>query len=685
MNPTQTRVLRGWTAPLARISVIACLLEGFSGMWAYALPYDQFAQVLTLAHTALGLMMVAPWLIYLVAHMKTWWDQKLNATSLIGFISAALLFLALFTGFWVTLQGLMAVRISSSMSFIHLIAGLAMVPLIACHLTFAVRRRWISRDRLLRNAQLGLLAKSAGTLAIFFAICWLATGVFGTHDVRRPVPEDYEHVDGYGKEAGPFAPSYARTNDGLLIQPQVLARSDSCGTTGCHTQILAEWEPSAHRFAAMNPPFQAVQSRFASDRNPAETRYCAGCHDPISLFAGMKSAESKDLSAPGFKEGISCVTCHSLEQVDRRGNGDYVLVAPTPYLWEMESGWRRNVSEFLIRVFPRKHLADYDRTIAKTPEACGSCHKQFIPEELNRFGMSPGQNQFDEWQQSHWHREEPDTDLNCTDCHMRLVADSKDPARGEITDPSRGADNSHRHHGFIATNSFMPMLLKLPHFEQQVSLTHAWMRGETVIPEIAHRWPEGPVVGLEILTPESADPKTPVSFTVVVSNRKAGHNLTTGPLDFVRTWLHVQAFDAGSGALIGEWGAVDPETRAITDTLGVIHQAGNPRNQGTLVLEGVPLDEHGEPLREHQLWRKAGGSGQRVIYPGHTDRQTYALLAPGEGNISVHVDLNFRRYRQEFLDLVLPGLEEDFGVVQPVVTQNSAEAIIPIRKLGAPL
>jgi hypothetical protein len=43
------------------------------------------------------------------------------------------------------------------------------------------------------------------------------------------------------------------------------------------------------------------------------------------------------------------------------------------------------------------------------------------------------------------------------------------------------------------------------------------------------------------------------------------------------------------------------------------------------------------------------------------------------GPLTVRADLNFRRYRQEFLDLVVPTMEKDSGVYQPIVTKVSDE------------
>ena len=74
------------------------------------------------------------------------------------------------------------------------------------------------------------------------------------------------------------------------------------------------------------------------------------------------------------------------------------------------------------------------------------------------------------------------------------------------------------------------------------------------------------------------------------------------------------------------------------------------------MLEAQPLDEEGNPLIEHELWKKAGGEGQRTIFPRYSDQQSYSFVVPEgtPGPLTVKADLNFRRYRQEFLDRVVP-------------------------------
>ena len=39
----------------------------------------------------------------------------------------------------------------------------------------------------------------------------------------------------------------------------------------------------------MDPIFQGIQNVMAKQNGPESTRYCGGCHDPISLFSGTKN------------------------------------------------------------------------------------------------------------------------------------------------------------------------------------------------------------------------------------------------------------------------------------------------------------------------------------------------------------------------------------------------------------
>lgn len=54
----------------------------------------------------------------------------------------------------------------------------------------------------------------------------------------KQIPDDYSFLYGTNR---PFAPSLAKIDTGRAFDARSLARSKSCGTAGCHEQIVDEW------------------------------------------------------------------------------------------------------------------------------------------------------------------------------------------------------------------------------------------------------------------------------------------------------------------------------------------------------------------------------------------------------------------------------------------------------------
>lgn len=399
------------------------------------------------------------------------------------------------------------------------------------------------------------------------------------------------------------------------IHPRQLAGSAGCGTSGCHSEIVEEWLPSAHRYASMDFVFQEVQTNMAKDLAPEATRYCAGCHDPIAMFSGAKNVGNLTLSAEGADEGVSCLSCHSIVQTDVRGNADYTVQVPKRYLFELHDGaLAKGISDFLIRAYPRQHLDSYSRPLYKTAEACGACHKQFVDEEVNDFGWVQGQNQYDSWRKSRWHVEADESKtISCRECHMPLMA-SRDPAAGDPHDRNRTPqDGKHRSHRFLGANQYIPRYLKLQGWEKQTELTEQWLRGEYPVPEIADRWTTGPVIRLGLNVPEDVRPGEEVNIQVIVNNNKAGHDFPTGPMDMIEGWVEVTVTDAAGNMVFA---SARPDER---DYLV------NPQ----IVFKAELINRFGELIGRHELWQLVGARFKRTLFPGVTDSTTFAFECPG--------------------------------------------------------
>lgn len=656
--------LREWRSRLTSATTALFTLEAITGLVIYFGPFSVSAQVMVLVHTAVGVAFVVPYAAYQWHHWRTNRTRPMNQHKLLGYLSLAAVAVAGISGLVLTYQAALTTRISYAWDLVHLISGLAATAFVLWHLGIILLRHAFqdTGDKALRMrlAQAVFLRRNAWALlavaGIVAAWAWISPPLPGT----RPFPADY--VLPFGDN--PFAPSLSTTSTGEALDPELMGNSESCGTAGCHAEIVEEWLPSAHRFAAMSPFFQQVQNAMAANNGPESTRYCGGCHDPIALFSGSKNLYSDDLSAHGYREGVSCVACHSIERTDVRGNANYTIAAQPRYLYENEqAGIAAWMGRFLIRAYPRQHLASWTRDLYKTPEYCGACHKQFIDEEINNVGWVQLQNQYDNWKQSRWHNEDAGRSLTCRECHMRLQ-ESLDPATGDAIDSYRTADDGkHRSHRFIGANQYVPRLLNLPGADEQVRLTEEWLRGDTVIPEIADRWSQGPTAPLEIIAPERARLGEPVRFQVVASNNKAGHDFPTGPLDIIQAWIEVEVRDAFDNVVFHS-GGIDERGFLEGDTT---------------VFKAEAIDQFGNLIDKHNLWEMVGVRFKRTLFPGYSDVANFTFVPDPEtvisGRLTVTARLRYRKVDQYLIDFLFP----DQGMTSHITDMSWSEASIQIE------
>jgi hypothetical protein len=357
------------------------------------------------------------------------------------------------------------------------------------------------------------------------------------------------------------------------------------------------------------------------EQNGAEsTRYCGGCHDPISLFSGTKNIFVDDLTGlTGYQEGVSCIVCHAIKETDVKGNANYVIAQPRRYLFELSEGKTAQFfSNFLIRAYPQYHIESLQHRLFKSPEFCAACHKQFIDQEINKVGWVQLQNQYDNWRKSRWnHPDEPNKTIECRECHMPLQA-SRDPSNGDALDYNRTAkDGKHRSHRFVAANQFIPSLMKLPGAAEQDSLTEKWLRGEYEIPEIAYKWKSGPAVPIELIVPEKVAPGQEVKIQAVITNNKVGHDFPTGPLDIIQSWVELTVKDQDGNVLFKS---------GTTDERHFI-------KPGSFIFKAEPVDQYGNLIDRHNLWEMVGVRYRRSLFPGFSDKAEFSFPCPTSASV----------------------------------------------------
>jgi len=622
---------------LAAVALATLLFEALTGLAITFGPFHPVVEWGVLFHTLVGVFTLLPVAWYYAAH---WLDYRRYSLAshvvLLGYVGLAALLACSLSGVVVTGQGLFGVRMSPLWRQVHLISTFVALGSVLPHLLFvAVHLR--------RGENLSLLGRFLLRSAVWTAagcgLVLLGPLFYSGTEYRNEFPADYSFL--FGKDR-PFAPSLATTATGGAYDPRSLSGSESCGTAGCHEQILAEWKPSAHRYAAMDTLFQGIQAVMAKQNGPESTRYCGGCHDPISLFSGTKNVFTEKLTnLHGYKEGVSCLVCHSIRQTDIKGNANYVISQPSEYLWQWETeGAGRLVRDFLIRTYPAEHRR-LSKQMYKAPEYCAACHKQFIDEEINRVGWVQLQNQYDNWAASHWNvKGNPRKTIECRECHMPLVA-STDPASGDTADYNRSVrDGKHRSHRFLASNQFMPRLLELEGWKEQVEGIERWLRGQYEIPEIRDKWAEGPIVQLRLEAPEVIEPGEKIPVRVVLTSNKVGHDFPTGPLDIIQSWVRLTVEDS-AGRVVFRSGETDREHFI---------------QPGSFLFKAEPVDQYGNLIDRHNLWEMVGVRYRRALFPGYSDRVEY--LVPCPSSVQTGRPATGKGAGPEATELVLPGPAE---------------------------
>ncbi len=594
----------GWASWLAKISMAALLFESISGLAITLLPFHASVQWSVLVHTVVGALALVPLAWYLAYHWLDYRRYTFSHVILLGYAGLLALVICLLSGIVVTWEGLFGLRSSVAWRKIHLISTLVTLGTVLPHLIYAFLRVW----REAPNPARGYFVRvGALTVVALIPIGGLTWAYAGARYVNK-FPQDYNFLYGTNR---PFAPSLARTDTGGAFDAESLAGSRSCGTAGCHEQIVQEWVPSAHRYAAMDPAFQGIQEVMAKQNGAESTRYCAGCHDPISLFSGTKNLFVKDLtSLHGYQEGVSCLACHAIRETDIKGNASYVVTQPREYLWQWQDrGASKLVRDFLIRTYPEEHNKLAKRAFKK-PEYCAACHKQFIDQEVNRVGWVQLQNQFDNWSASNWnHKGDARKTVECRECHMPLVA-STDPAAGDSADYNRQpGDAKHRSHRFLGANQMIPNVLKLEGAAEHTRMVEHWLQGKIEVPEIRDKWKDGAIVRLALNVPESIAPGEPIPMKVVLASNKVGHDFPTGPLDIIQSWLEVRVADA-SGREVYSSGKRD---------------AKNFIEPGAFLFKAEPVDQHGNLIDRHNLWEMVGVRYRRALFPGYSDAVEYSM------------------------------------------------------------
>lgn len=455
----------------------------------------------------------------------------------------------------------------------------------------------------------------------------------------------------------PFFPSNATTDTGQFIDPKSFLTAEYCGH--CHQQAYAEWRQTAHANAFRNPWYVKNVNLLIHERGIEYTRHCEGCHNPVALTSGALTTGSK--IDRGFdNDGVTCTVCHSIQKVNTRGTGSYVLAQPAVLVDADGKPIYGPVPDKEILAHLDWHAKAVMHDFYRTSEFCAACHKASLPREVNHYKWQRAFTVYDEWQQASFGKESPlpfyvkDKVSTCQTCHMEPEAIT---ARDYGSTPGKFA--SHR---WLGANTLM---YKYYGYQPQLDKTIAFLRNAALNVDIfgIERNGQGIVapLGTEPVRVEAGDT---VTVTVVIQNKGIGHSLVPEQRDFYECWLEFEARDAAgrvlmhSGALEPD-GALDPQAHSFTNRL--------------INLDGKLNDLH-------QVWDTRVVAYNNTIQSGRSQIVRYEFEVPKDatGPITMTAKVNYRRFNQHFIDFAMGKHYE-----MPVVEMAARTRTLALGKDGA--
>src|ERR1051326_1411776 len=632
---------------------------------------NYFYQFMFLAHLGLGLLLVVPFVVFGVIHIKNAHDRPNRRAVKVGYLLFTTSLVVLVSGLLLTRidifqfknLGLRNPQARSVAYWAHVIAPVLAVWLYLLHRLAGPRIRW----------RVGIRWAAAVGVIVLGSVF-----LHSMHPRKNPIGS----VEGRKY----FEPSLARTATGNFIPARTMMMDHYC--LNCHQDAYQGWFHSAHRFSSFNnKPYlfsvrETRQVALKRDGNVKAARWCAGCHDVVPFFSGaFDDPNFDDVHHPTAQAGITCTSCHAITHINStRGNADYTIDEPIHYPFAYSTNrFLQYLNQQLVKAKPAFHKKTFLKPFMRTAEFCSTCHKVSLPRELTKYKeFLRGQNHYDTYLLSgvsgHGARSfyYPDKAVqNCAGCHMPLK-ESQDFGANFFNPTNTSARFIHDHL-FPAANT------GIAHIRGQADIVkrhQEFLKGALRVDIFGLK--EGGTIDSPLTAP--LRPNIPALkrgrnylLEVVLRTLKVGHPFTQGTVDSNEVWVDAKV-SAGDGEAIGRSGGFGP--RNEVDPWAHFVNVYMLDRDGRRVDRRNPQDIF-TPLYNHQI---PPGAGQVVHY-------SFTVPENQTAPLTVEVKLQYRKFDTISLNYVF-GTNYTAGAPLtvtndlPVTTIAEDKVVFPIEGIA---
>jgi tetratricopeptide (TPR) repeat protein len=462
------------------------------------------------------------------------------------------------------------------------------------------------------------------------------------------------------------SPGNARMENGDFVQPGAFPSAEYCAK--CHQEAYVQWRQALHSNSFRTPFYRTSVNILLRTKGPAFARHCDSCHNPVGVLTGALSKYSNVDRTQMDKEGLTCMTCHSVSGVQATlGNGGIIMDTPSVMVDEKGNRIPGEVPFDQILAHPERHSKAVMRPILQQPEFCASCHKANLPNALNDYKWIRAFTAYDEWQNSKFSQRNPLTFYqadfqSCQNCHMK---------REPITHTDYGAKNgtlvSHR---WLAGNTAVPFYYG---FDDQLSKTVAFLKsGNYLNVDIfgIKRNNDPTLIAPLGTVPFKLQQKDIVEALVVIQNKNIGHSLIPEVRDLYEAWVEFvvkdsQGHDIYHSGFLKPDGIIDPRAHSFTNR---------------------PVNNEGEFVDNHKVWTIHSVAYDNTVQAGRSALVRYQFHLPPslKGDFTITARVNYRHFRESYLNNVLGPDHPAYPVVELAgrtrtfhIGDNAAEAPLP--------
>lgn len=198
----------------------------------------------------------------------------------------------------------------------------------------------------------------------------------------------------------------------------------------CHEQIFDEWASSSHAYAAISPMFQKFEQKINTLAQGTLGYFCLRCHAPVATTVGLRRDQPIWDGPRVFREGVTCIACHRVKEVNTKTNGER-RIEPGDIYDPVYSGSGQLGSQivakyadyFKVKTSPedkRPGQPIHQRAIQfeeiSKSDFCMSCHQVAVQPGIKLEVV------WDQYRASPAYRD----GIQCQECHMGIV-----PGRAE--------------------------------------------------------------------------------------------------------------------------------------------------------------------------------------------------------------------------------------------------------------